>query len=297
MAAGSSLVFLGLALAGGAFGGAATLRRLGEPVPSCALMGIAGAVTLTFGVLAVLPSPPMPVGSTLPLIAATAALGVGWTTDAASMRLPHTTANTMLAVVAWASAEGWQQTAGAPMPSAGAVIAAALAPVVAGMAFKPPSTRTVWIWHLGGGAALAGFALAAVLGAPDGPRPGDGPLAALGVTLAALGGGRLLAWTGRAGAGDPVWVAAGVMAAASHASMSSGVPLQGLEALAPAALGASVFLTFGGAAALLLAAVSAARGREPLSRQPVLAGQWAALGLIGFAVAWKLTPLGWAAAA
>ena len=119
MTAGSSLVFLGLALAGGAFGGIATLRRLGEAGPSCALIGVTGATTLAFGVLAVLPHPPVSAGAMLPLMAATAALGVGWTTDTASLRLPHTTANTMLAVVAWASMEGWQQSVGAPMPSGG----------------------------------------------------------------------------------------------------------------------------------------------------------------------------------
>ena len=67
MTAGSSLVFLGLVLAGGAFGGTAALRRLGETGPSCALLGTTAAATLTFAVLAVLPSPPMPAGAMLPL--------------------------------------------------------------------------------------------------------------------------------------------------------------------------------------------------------------------------------------
>ena len=292
MSAGSSLVFLGLALAAGAFGGAGVLRRLGESGPSCALVGVSGAAALAFGVLAVLPSPPAPPGAMLPLIAAAPTLGVGWTTDTASMRLPHTVSNTMLAAVAWASAEGWLQAAGSPMPLAGVLIAVSLAPAAAGAAFAAPTTRTVWLWHSGGLAALAAAGIAAAL---DGGT-GRGPLAVLAVTLAVLAGGWLLVWAGQAGAGDPVWVAACTTAAASHAAISAGGPLPGLEALAVASMGASAFLAVGGSAALLLAVVSA-RGRKPASRQPVLAGQWTALGLVGFAAVWKLTPLGPAAGA
>ena len=53
-----------------------------------------------------------------------------------------------------------------------------------------------------------------------------------------------------------------------------------------------MFLVIGGTSALALAAVSATLGRRPVAQEPVLAGQWAAIGLIGFTVAWKLTPLG-----
>ncbi|MDE0195574.1 MAG: hypothetical protein OXP08_08490 [bacterium] len=272
MSAGSSLVFLGAALAAGTFGGAAVLRRIGERGPTRTVMGTSAAVVVVFGMLAVLPRPPVPQGAMLPLLAMAAALGAGWTTDTASMRLPHTTANSALAAV-----------------PAGSVIAVSAAPVAAGIVFKPPTTRTVIVWHVWGRAALAVFTLAS-LRHPGPGAPGGGLVAVLGVTLAVLAVGRLLVWAGQAGAGDPVWVAACVMAAASHALLTAGVPVHGPGAWAVAWMGASVFLASGATAALALAAVTG--GGLAIAGRPVLAGQWTALGLIGFVVAWKFTPLG-----
>ena len=283
-------MFLGVTLAAGTLGGAAVLRRIGERGPSCAVMGTAAGAVLAFGVLAVLPRPPVPAGAMLPLLAVAATLGAGWITDTASMRLPHTTANTALAAVAAASLAGWDQIAGGrgAVP-AGAVIAVSAAPVAAGIVFRPPTTRTVILWHAWGRAALAVLTLAS-LRHPGPGAPGGGLVAVLGVTLAVLAAGRLLVWSGQAGAGDPVWVAACVMAAASHASLTAGVPVPGVGAWAVAGMGASAFLAAGGAAALALAAATS-RGRG-IFRRPVLAGQWTTLGLIGFVAAWKFTPFG-----
>ena len=284
------------------------LIRLGEDGPSCALSGASGAAALGYGVLALLPRPPIPAAALLPLLAVAGALGVGWTTDTASRRLPHTVANTTLAAVSAAALAGWHQVGGGPPPSPAAVIAAAAAPAAAGVLFGPPTNRTVAWWHLMGLSAVAACAAAALVGAGTAAAAG-GLLAVLAVGCGVLAAGRVLVWAGQAGAGDPVWVASFAMAAASHAVLSAGRPTAAGEALAVAVIGASMFLVAGGAAALLILAAGwaadrmrAAPGRGPgtagggRGARLTLAGQWSALGIAGFAAAWKLTPLGVAVA-
>ena len=113
MPIGLSLVFLGVVLAAASLGGRAVLIRLGEDGPSCALSGASGAAALGYGVLALLPRPPIPAAALLPLLAVAGALGVGWTTDTASRRLPHTVANTTLAAVSAAALAGGIRSAAA----------------------------------------------------------------------------------------------------------------------------------------------------------------------------------------
>lgn len=325
MPIGLSLIFLGVTLAAASLGGRAVLIRIGEEGSSCVLSAVAGAVALGYGVLALLPRPPIPAAAMLPLLAVAAALGVGWSTDTASRRLPHTVANTTLAAVSAAAFAGWLQVSGGgSIAHPGAVIAAAAAPAAAGVLFGPPTTRTVIWWHLLGRAAVAAMPAAAVL--RSGMSAAGGLLAVAAVGGAVLAAGRALVWAGQAGAGDPVWVASFAVAAASHAVLSAGRPTPGGEALAVAVMGASVFLMVGGVAALaILAAESAVSrlssrrsrgshragerrsgssedartGEAPtVQRQRLtLAGQWSALGIAGFAAVWKFTPLGLALAA
>lgn len=310
MSVGLSLIFLGIALTGASFGGGAVLRRLGEGVPSCALPATAGALALTYGTLAVLPRPDIPANAMLPLLVVTSALGVGWTTDTASMRLPHTTANTTLAVVSVASFFGWQQiiTDSPPLPAFMIVTATAL-PVITGISFAPPTTRSVVWWYSLGTLPMAGCALVASFHPDASFQSALGLLAVFTISLAILAGGRILVWTGQAGGGDPVWIASFASAAAAHAVLSAGRSLAVAEAILLAVIGTSTFFIVGGSAALSINAARRIlahlrikkhlyRHAEPKNtpaRQTLevtLAGQWCTIGIIGFVIIWKFTPLG-----
>ena len=188
------------------------------------------------------------------------------------------------------------------------MIAAAAAPAAAGVLFGPPTNRTVAWWHLMGLSAVAACAAAALVGAGTAAAAG-GLLAVLAVGCGVLAAGRVLVWAGQAGAGDPVWVASFAMAAASHAVLSAGRPTAAGEALA-VGRDRGVDVPRGGGSS---GAADPRRrmGRRPHARGPragprhrrrragarlTLAGQWSALGIAGFAAAWKLTPLGVAVA-
>ena len=313
LSVGFSLLFLGTTLAAASIGGGIVLRRMGQDGPSCALSGAAAAVALSHGVLAVLPSPPIPAVASAPLLMVTAALGVGWTTDTASKRLPHTVANTTLAAVALASYAGWRQLAfNAEVPAEGLVIAAAAAPAVAGILFAPPSRRSVWLWHLFGAGTAASCAAAALLHPEASTAAACGLVAVIGVGLGVLAAGHVLVRAGQAGAGDPVWVAAFATAAASHAVLSAGRLLPVGESLAVAVIGASMLLVAGGVSALVILSAGRVLARLRLGGAAVsgagaplmgdrthltLAGQWTALGIMAYAAVWKLTPLGASVAA
>ena len=302
MPAGPSLVFLGVALAAASFGGGAVLRRLGESGPSCALSATAGALALVYGTLAVLPRPPFTLAAMLPLLAITAALGVGWITDTASTRLPHTTANTTLAVVSIASLAGWLQVStDAPSLPTGVITMTMAIPTVAGIVFAPPTTRTVIWWYSLGIASVLGCVSVAFLHPGASSAEALGISAAFAVGLAVLIAGRILVQVGQAGAGDPVWLASSALAASSHAVLSAGTPTAP-EAVMVATMGASIFFVVGGLIALLINAAHRAnawfRSKRSLDAptkealQITLAGQWSALGMMGFVIIWKFTPLG-----
>ena len=310
MSVGLSLIFLGVALAGASFGGGAVLRRLGEGGPSCALSATAGALALTYGTLAVLPRPDIPADAMLPLLVITSALGVGWTTDTASMRLPHTTANTTLAVVSAASFFGWQQiTVDSPTLPAFMIVIATALPTMAGVLFAPPTTRSVVWWYLLGTLPMVGCALVASLHPDASFQSALGLLAVFTISLTILVGGRILVWTGQAGGGDPVWIASSASAAAAHAVLSAGRSLAVAEAILLAVMGTSIFFIVGGSAALSINATRRILVRSRIKKhryrhakpentpaqqtlEVTLAGQWCTIGMIGFVIIWKFTPLG-----
>ena len=310
MSVGLSLIFLGIALAGASFGGGAVLRRLGEGAPSCALSATAGGLALAYGTLAMLPRPHIPSNAMLPLLVVTSTLGVGWTTDTASMRLPHTTANTILAVVSAASFFGWQQIiADSPPPPAFMIVIATALPTIAGILFAPPTTRSVVWWYLLGALPIAGCALVASFHPDASFQSAFGLLAVFTISLAILAGGRILVWTGQAGGGDPVWIASFALAAAAHAVLSAGQSLAAAEAVLLAVMGTSIFFIVGGLAALLINVVRRVLAHLRMKKhryryvkpknipaqqtlEVTLAGQWCTVGMIGFVIIWKFTPLG-----
>lgn len=311
MSVGLSLIFLGVALAAASFGGVAVLHRLGENGSSCALSATAGSIALIYSILALLPHSEIPSAAMLPLLVMPAALGVGWITDTASMRLPHTTANTALAVVSIATFFGWLQiVVETPALPAGVVIAAMTTPTVAGVVFSPPTVRSVIWWYSLGVTSMAGCVIAAFVHPDISFATGLTLVIVFAVGVAVLIAGRLLVWAGQAGGGDPVWLASFTVAASAHAVLSAGKLLTATETMLIAVMGASTFFIIGGLLALLMNAarrvfvwfLSKRYGQADSGKklsdvtqetlQFTLAGQWSALGLIGFVIAWKFTPLG-----
>ena len=367
MSVSASLAFIGAVLAASVFGGLATLRRMGEKVPSCALMGVASAASLILAVLALLPSSRIAPGAMLPLMVSAAVLGVGWMTDSASTRLPHVTSNMALVAVSCAFAAGWMSVNCGWNVSGFVVVLLSVAPVIAGATCRPPTVAQVKYWYLLGVLAvvassvlLAGFAsggdaavclssgvnsvsdasgVNSVSGvgyvltydsgyAQDFGYAWAGPFTVAAVTLAVLAVGRILARLGRVGGGDPVWIAFCVMAASSHALLSTGVDTlngwsdgtvksatvsTGWLAAAVSVVGAATFLAVGGISALLFGMsgyvlhqrrsnqrliwrskpVSVdAQTSTSLVGYPLIAGPWTTVGLTAFTVIWKFTPLG-----
>ena len=306
-----STIFIGVMLLASVFGPIATLRRIGERGPSCALLGVTGVVGAILSLLALLPSvyAPMPTAAMWPLLVVVAALCVGWATDTVSTRLPHVTSSTALMAVSAAAFLGWAEVTNNWQTSTWAVTFLAVAPVVAGAVIRPPDTLVVLCWYGAAMAAVVASALSSLILADQVSWIWTGPSAVMAVTLFVLLAGWLAVRFGQMGGGDPGWLAFCVMAAASHVLLSVDGTMVGLAALAMSVLGAAMFLAISSASALMLTGVSyiysqvfasnggsvGSAGQDESTHRtvrPLLAGQWATVGLLVFVVVWKFTPLG-----